>query len=72
MKFIVTMIVSSMLFGCASSSSVSALSDKVSHLEGKYNTMQAEIDSLKETDVKQDSELGDINNKLDRLLSKKK
>jgi len=72
MKFIVTMIVSSFLFGCASSSTVSALSDRASVLEGKSATTNADINNLRETDSKQDAELGDINNKLDRLLSKKK
>lgn len=72
MKFIVTMLMSVMLFGCASSSTVSALSDRVSVLEGKAASTDADINNLKETDVKQDSELGDINSKLDRLLSKKK
>lgn len=72
MKFIVTMLMSVMLFGCASSSSVSALSDRVSVLEGKAVTANADITNLKEVDSNQDAELGDVNNKLDRLLSKNK
>ena len=72
MKFIFTAIMSVMLFGCASSGRVTAVEDRVSVLEGKNTSTQADINNLKEVDSKQDAELGDINSKLDRLLAKRK
>lgn len=72
MKFVVTMLMSVMLFGCASSSSVSALADRVSVLEGKVVSANADINNLKEVDSKQDAELGDINGRLDRGFRKVK